>query len=351
MRVVPYEVEGAASYYRDIARVAMEYVCVGWAEPPRSSTELFARLREGALQDRLRAHPLLAALEPELIDQVLLRYQAFWGGPGLVFDGELAFEDIDTGHFRIDPDVLGDEADYALCMLFLDFVHYCKVRKPRKRLVVLALDEFSAIARAFEMDRMAEELRSFNVCLIFVPQSLEGMGSENQRLRLFKAARLKLVHRYEDPLPLVEVVGRKRVPEFDLSLEDDSGVSDRVRWVEGWKLPPEWILGLGDGEAVAIREGEGTKVKVAMVPAVDPVDLPEPEAIDRVYNWRRPGGASGDDGGGEGEQARGTVDPTAGIVFDRASFEGSSAEADGSEPDGDEEESGEPPSYTGEEDG
>jgi hypothetical protein len=287
MRIVPYEIDGAASYYRDIARVVMEYVCVAWPEPPRSSTELFSRLNEAVVQDHLQEHPLLDPIEPKLVDQVLMRYRGFWGGPGLVFDGEIAFEDIDTGYFRIDPDVLGDEADYALCMLFLDFVHYCKVRKPRERLVVLVLDEFSAIANAFEMDRMAEELRSFNVSLIFVPQSIEGMGSENQRWRLFKAARLKIVHRYEDPLPLVEVVGKKKVPDFGLRLEDESGLGDHVSWVERWKIPPEWILNLQEGEVVAIREGSGTKVKVAMAPEVDPVGLPRPESIDRVYDWKR----------------------------------------------------------------
>jgi hypothetical protein len=287
MRIVPYEIDGAASYYRDIARVVMEYVCVAWPEPPRSSTELFSRLNEAVVQDHLQEHPLLDSIEPKLVDQVLMRYRGFWGGPGLVFDGEIAFEDIDTGYFRIDPDVLGDEADYALCMMFLDFVHYCKVRKPRERLVVLVLDEFSAIANAFEMDRMAEELRSFNVSLIFVPQSIEGMGSENQRWRLFKAARLKIVHRYEDPLPLVEVVGKKKVPDFGLRLEDESGLGDHVSWVERWKIPPEWILNLQEGEVVAIREGSGTKVKVAMASEADPVGLPEPEAIDRVYNWKR----------------------------------------------------------------
>jgi Cdc6-like AAA superfamily ATPase len=294
MRIVPYEIDGAASYYRDIARVVMEYVCSAWPEPPRSSTELFLRLDEAVVQDHLQDHPLLAAIKPELVSQVLMRYRGFWGGPGLVFDGEIAFEDIDTGYFRIDPDVLGDEADYALCMLFLDFVHYCKMRKPRKRLVVLVLDEFSAIANAFEMDRMAEELRSFNVSLIFVPQSIEGMGSENQRWRLFKAARLKIVHRYEDPLPLVEVVGKKKVPDFGLRLEDESGLGDHVSWVERWKIPPEWILNLEVGEVVAIREGSGTKVQVAMASEVDSVEVPEPESIDRVYNWkRRPiGGAS-----------------------------------------------------------
>jgi Cdc6-like AAA superfamily ATPase len=326
MRIVPYEIDGPASYYRDIARVVMEYVCVAWPDPPRSSAELFLRLEEAALQDHLQAHPLLDSVEPKLVDQVLMRYRGFWGGPGLVFDGETAFEDIDTGYFRIDPDVLGDEADYALCMLFLDFVHYCKVRKPRDRLVVLVLDEFSAIANAFEMDRMAEELRSFNVSLIFVPQSIEGMGSENQRWRLFKAVRLKIVHRYEDPLPLVEVVGKKKVPDFKLRLEDESGVGDQVSWVERWKIPPEWILGLEQGEVVAIREGSGTKVKVAMAPEVDSIGLPEPESIDRVYDWRRR--------------------PIEG-VFGQASPDDSSSSGS----DGRDEESGRPPSFVlGEED-
>jgi hypothetical protein len=327
MRIVPYEADGAASYYRDIARVVIEYICVAWEEPPRSSAEVFARLREASVQDALNVHPLLAGLESKLIDQVLMRYQAFWGGPGLVFDGTLAFEDIETGYFRIDPDILGDEADYALCMLFLDFVHYCKMRKPRSRHVVLVLDEFSAIANAFEMDRLAEELRSFNVTLVFVPQSIEGMGSENQRWRLFKAARLKVVHRYEDPMPFVEVLGKRKAPDYRFRPEDESGLSDQLSWVERWRIPPEWFLDLGIGEAVVIREGHGTKVMTEMVEAVESVDLPPSEAIDRRYNWRR----SSDRPDGSG-----SVDPAA---FAQAADRGT----DSAEPDVDE--VGTPPGY------
>lgn len=288
MRIVPYATEGAASYYRDIARVVMEYVCTGWEQPPRSSAELFDRLVKASLEEGEEAHPLLASVEAERVEQVLMRYRGFWGAPGLVFDGGVSFEDIDTGYFRIEPEVLGEDADYALCMLFLDFVHYCKVRKPPEQLVVLVLDEFSAIAGAFEMDRLAEELRSFNVCLVFVPQSLEGMGSEDQRLRLLKSARLKVVHRYEDPEPLVALAGRRRVADFSLGLDGErSDEEDRVRWVDRWRVEPEAILGLGVGEAMVFREGAASRVAVEPAPEVVAATVPDAEPIDRVYEWRR----------------------------------------------------------------
>jgi hypothetical protein len=288
MRVVPYAPEGSATWYRDIARVVMEYVCTGWDEPPRSSGELFARLLKLSVAKGEETHPLLTSVDEELVEQVLLRYRAFWGAPGLVFDGDRTFEDLDTGYFRIDADILGEDADYALCMLFLDFVHYCKVRKPRDQLVVLVLDEFSAIANAFEMDRLAEELRSFNVSLVFVPQSLEGMGSEDQRLRLLKSARLKVVHRYEDPEPLIALAGRKLVPDFSFALAEDVGEEeDRVRWVERWRVAPEEILGLGVGEAMVFREGVASKVAVEASPRLEPLALPKAEPIDRVYEWQR----------------------------------------------------------------
>jgi hypothetical protein len=278
----------------------MEYVCTAWDRPPRSSGELFARLMEASVKGEKGTHPLLASVDEELVEQVLMRYRAFWGAPGLAFDGDLAFEDIDTGYFRIDPDVLGEDADYALCMLFLDFVHYCKARKPREQRVLLVLDEFSAIANAFEMDRLAEELRSFRVSVVFVPQSLEGMGSEDQRLRLLKAARLKVVHRYEDPEPLVALAGHELVPDFSFGIDEDGGPDeDRVRWVERWRVAPEAILRLGVGEAMVFRDGVASKVAVAPPPRVEPLALPGAEPIDRIYEWSRDGveepGEQGDD--------------------------------------------------------
>lgn len=297
MRVVPYARSGGATWFRDIAGVLMEYVCSAWSEPPYSSAELFRRFVEAGVLGEPR-HPLLAWLDEEKVAEVALRYQNFFASPGVAFDGELGFEDIDTGYFQISPKVFGDDADYALCMLFLDFVHYCKERKPREQRVLLVLDEFSALADAFEMDRMAEELRSFKVSLVFVPQSLEGMGSEDQRLRLLKAARLKVIHRYEDPESLVALAGRRQVPEFSFDLDEDvGGRGDRVRWVDRWRVEPESILGLGVGEAMVFREGLASKVAIDAPPQLEPLALPEPESIDRVYEWSRGGGK-----GSEGEE-------------------------------------------------
>lgn len=288
MRVVPYATEGAGTWFRDIAGVLMEYVCSSWPEPPYSSAELFRRFAEAGVLDESTRHPLLAWMDEEKVAEVALRYQNLFASPGLAFDGEVAFEDIDTGYFQISPKIFGSHADFGLCMLFLDFVHYCKERKPREQRVLLVLDEFSALAEAFEMDRMAEDLRSFNVSLVFVPQSLEGMGSEDQRLRLLKAARLKVIHRYEDPESLVGLAGRRQVPEFSFALDEELGEEgDRVRWVERWRMPPEEILNLGTGEAVVFREGMASKVKVDAPPGPEPLALPEPESIDRVYEWSR----------------------------------------------------------------
>jgi hypothetical protein len=232
----------------------------------------------------------------------------------------------------------------------LDFVHYCKERKPREQRVLLVLDEFSALADAFEMDRMAEDLRSFNVSLVFVPQSLEGMGSEDQRLRLLKAARLKIIHRYEGAEALAALVGRALVPDFNLDLDDGvTAQRDRVSWVERWRMPPEEFLRLKPGEAIAIREGMASKVKAAAPPRLSPVSLPVSESLDRVYEWSR-GGQKRAEGESESdsETAEGGVDAEveeseAGPVEDEGKGQGSSqgvcvapeAEEVGDEDDGD----------------
>ena len=263
MRVIPYATEGGGTWYRDIAGVLMEYVCSAFPEPPRSSEELFRRFTQAEILEGGARHPLLAALDAERVRDVMVRYQNFFSTPGTVFDGDVAFEDFDTGYVRVDSSILGVEQDQGMCMLFADFVHYCKVRKPREQLVVLVMDEFSAIAHAFPMDRIAEELRGFNVCLVFVPQSLEGMGSEQQSTRLVQSVRLKMIHRYEGPQPLLELAGKVLVPEYSIGIADDGEQEgERLRWVEKWCVPPEVMLGLGVGEAVVIREGGAVTVQV-----------------------------------------------------------------------------------------
>lgn len=329
MRVIPYATEGAGTWFRDIAGVLMEYVCSTWPEPPYSSAELFRRFAEAGVLGEPR-HPLLAWLDEDKVGEVALRYQNLFASPGVAFDGDVGFDEIDTGYFQISPKIFGGHADFGLCMLFLDFVHYCKERKPREQRVLLVLDEFSALAEAFEMDRMAEDLRSFNVSLVFVPQSLEGMGSEDQRARLLKAARLKVVHRYEDPESLLPLVGRRLEPDFSLDLADElGGEGDRVRWVERWRVAPEELLRLVPGEAIVIREGLASKVKVDPPPRSESLILPEPESIDRVYEWSR-GGSKKAEANPESELE---PDDEAGCEPDEVDEEASEAGGEGAEAD------------------
>lgn len=317
MQVIPFATDGGATWYRDIAGVLMEYVCSAYDEPPRSSEELFRRFAKAEIADNGARHPLLASIDAERVRDVMLRYQNFFSTPGLVFDGDVGFEDIDTGYVRVDSSVLGVEKDQAMCMLFADFVHYCKVRKPREQLVVLVMDEFSAIASAFPMDRIAEELRGFNVGLVFVPQSLEGMGSEEQSKRLVQAVRLKMIHRYEGPQPLVELAGKVLVPEYSIGLDDDGDQEgERLRWVEKWCVPPEVMLGLKVGEAVVIREGRAVTVKVDRLPECPPAEVPAQEPIDRDYG-RWPG-LVGDGGGGESAEGVGSEPRPPLEVYDEA---------------------------------
>jgi hypothetical protein len=282
LEVVPFATAGPAAYYRDIAKTTLQLACKHPDGPPRSSSELLARLDYELLLNAHGPSSAVLSLPRERVSQVRLRYEAFFGQLGCALDGDWSWEDADSAYLLLDSVALGEDTASAARMLFADFAHYFTQRKSRERFCVLIADEFSAIATSSDVAMKVEQARSFNTGLVLVPQTPSGMGSLLQRDRILGSVETVIVHALNDPSTVAELGGMKRVIELTHRYED--GVYARqghAREERALRIDPDEIRRLATGTAWVIRRGRVAKVAIQRVPSTGGEPLPEPAPLDR----------------------------------------------------------------------
>lgn len=263
LEVVPFTSSGPAAFYRDIAKRTLQLACSHPDGPPRSSAELIGRLDYVALMDAHGATGALSSLSEHAIDQVRMRYQAYFGQVGSIMDGKWSWEDVDSGYLLLDSAALAEDATATACLLFADFAHYFSQRKSKDRLCLLIVDEFSAIADSGDVARRVEQARSFNTGLVLVPQSPSGIGSTEQRDRLLASIETLIVHSLNEPEEVAPLAGTRQTMEpthnFDASGPLGRGSFQLVRRA---RLEPDEVRRLRGGEAWVIRRGRAGKIAV-----------------------------------------------------------------------------------------
>jgi hypothetical protein len=282
LEVIEFVPEGPASYYRDIAKTALQLACHHPDGPPRSSHELLHRLDYEMLLNAHGPTTAVLSLPRDKVSQVRLRYEAFFGQLGSLLDGDWSFEDADAAYFLLDSVALGEDTAGAASLLFADFAHYFTARKPRERFCVLFADEFAAIASSTDVAMKVEQARGFNTSLILVPQTVSGMGEREQRDRILGSVETVIAHAVNEPERLAELAGARRVLELTHRIEN--GVWDgggMAKLEESPKLDPDRIRELPVGTAWLIRRGRAAKVAVEPAPMAPGLSLPQPEQIDR----------------------------------------------------------------------
>lgn len=288
LEVISYTSEGPASYYRDIAKVALRLACHHPDGPPRSSGELLSRLN---LLEFRKTHPGDSAVDSvasaDLVEQMRMRYEAFFGQMGGVFDGDWGFDEADAGYVLLDSVSMGEDARGSAAMVFSDFAHYFKERKPRERGCVLVIDEFSAIASSSDVAMRVEQAREFNAGIVMLPQSPFGMGGEEQRRRILGAVGTVMTHGSKEAREIAALAGTKMgidVTRRVSEVSEPMGLS--VRSVEVPRLDPSKVLLLGKGEVWVIHGGAAGKVAVERAPLVS-AELPP--AVELYVEPKKPG--------------------------------------------------------------
>lgn len=263
LEVVAFAEQGPAAYYRDQAKVVLALVCRDPAGPPRSSEEFLSRMDLEYLIKTYGDKRGVESLSPVQVREVRGRYEAFFASLGVALDGEWGWDDSDAGYFLLDPLALRENAAAATSLLFTDFGHYISRRKDTDRPCVLFIDEFSSIARRNDIAFVTEQARSFNVGLVLIPQSLSGLGDEEQRDRILDSVETVIAHSCRLPDRVSALGGERRVAELthrfgEGAVEDQGNSRLEIRP----KVEPQDLRTLAIGEAWVMRRGQASKVQI-----------------------------------------------------------------------------------------
>lgn len=264
LEVVDYADDGPAAWYRDVASATLGLVCGHPDGPPRSSADALSRMSLGSLAAGGRS---VAGLTEDLVRQVRLRYQAFFAQTRGALDGGWGWDEIDSGYLLLDSLALKREAAGLARFVLEDFAQYFTKRKPRGRLCVLVVDEFSAIAEAVGMAQRIEQARGFRTALILAPQSVAGLGEPAQAARILASVETVICHRVNTPEEICALAGTRRSLERSIHLEDGrpSGQGS-ARLQHQFKVDPNDVRALVPGEAFVISRGRAARARIAQAP-------------------------------------------------------------------------------------
>jgi hypothetical protein len=269
MEIVDYADEGPAAWYRDIAKNVLRLVCEHPDGPPRSSGEALARMDLPVLRRAHDGDSAVSALKPEQVGQVRLRYAAFFGQSRGVLDGSWSWDEESCAYLLLDSLALREETRGLARYLLEDFAHYFTTRKPRERLCLLIVDEFSSLADAGEMATRVEQARGFNTGVVLAPQVLAGMGEESQAKRITGCVETVICHRLNDPEEVVKLGGtRLRIAHTTHYTRGGNTGEGSARYEHQYKVDPNEVRALSTGCAFVISRGRAMKVQMMRGPEI-----------------------------------------------------------------------------------
>jgi hypothetical protein len=292
---------GAAAYYADVMEAIVALAVEAPPGPPASSAGFLARLDVGWLSQAYAASgseddvALLRSAARHVTD-IALRYRTLFRrlGPGL--DGTGGFGDADVWYCILEgtADVAAAEAQARALADLL--AHYAAHGAGARRDILLAVDEFSAVARRLPIWQLYERARSLGLAVQVTAQSWQGLAaSEDDRYRIAASADGGIwLLRTPYPEPVAALAGNRG------SLDTSRRLLGAPRWShEGSSrvrerpvVDPALIRRLGVGQAAYIYRGGVTFVQVKRLVAA-PAELPPAPAAPAAgpgQQWQEPAG-------------------------------------------------------------
>jgi len=272
---------GGAAYYTDVMEAVVTLAVEAPSGAPTSAADFLARLDPGWLslaysaggyEDRLA----LARSAARQVPDISLRFRTLFRrlGPGL--DGPGSFADADVWYCILEgtAEVAVAEAQArALVDLLASFVTQAPVPDPAgtvpttaigpsgglERQVLLAVDEFSAVARRLPIWQLYERARSLGLSVQVAAQSWHGLAArQDDRYRLAASAEggiwlLGTPH----PDPVTALAGQRA------SVDTSRELAGRLRWTRHGSsrlrdkpvADPDRIRAFEPGQAAYIHHG------------------------------------------------------------------------------------------------
>jgi len=283
---------GAAAYYADILQAVLTLAVTAPGGPPLNAAAFLDRL-----DARWLAHAWGDGRHPEQLARarsaarhlpdIQLRFATLLGRLGPALDGPGNLADADAWYFILEGTREPSVAEAQAMALTALAAHAVTSLASEPRAMLLAADDYSAVARRVPISNLYERGRSLGIGVQVSAQSWEGLGaSEDERYRIAATADGGVwIMSTPHPEPLAALAGTRRVLETAHRLVGAAwGDEGTTRERRAWNADPELIRRLDVGQACYIHRGAATFVQVArprpsplsLLPAQAPVVLPAP---------------------------------------------------------------------------
>jgi hypothetical protein len=260
---------GGAAYYADVLEAIVTLAIEAPGGPPINTADFLARLDPGWLQLAHAGSPerlTLARSAARQLSDVALRYRALFRrlGPGL--DGPGVLGDADAWYCILEgtSEVAVAEAQARALVDLL--AAYVTGQAGPGRPVLLAVDEFSAVARRLPIWQLYERARSLGLAVQVSAQSWHGLAArEDDRYRIAASAEGGIwLLRTPHPDPVIAFAGQQ------FAVDTTRQLTGRLRWSRSGssrlhQVPiadPDLIRRLDVGQAAYIFRGGVTFTQV-----------------------------------------------------------------------------------------
>jgi hypothetical protein len=260
---------GGAAYYTDVLEAVVTLAVEAPDGPPASTSDFLARLDPGWLQLAHAGSPerlALARSAARQVSDVALRYRALFRrlGPGL--DGPGVLDDADAWYCILEGTAEVAVAEAQARALVDLLASYVTGQAGRGRPVLLAVDEFSAVARRLPIWQLYERARSLGLAVQVSAQSWHGLAArDDDRYRIAASAEGGIwLLRTPHPDPVIALAGRQ------FAVDTTRQLTGRLRWSRSGhsrlhRVPvtdPDLIRSLDVGQAAYIFRGGVTFTQV-----------------------------------------------------------------------------------------
>jgi hypothetical protein len=259
---------GGAAYYADVLEAVVTLAVEAPDGPPASTADFLARLDPGWLQLAYAGSPerlALARSAARQVSDVALRYRTLFRrlGPGL--DGPGALDDADAWYCILEGTAEVAVAE-AQARALVDLLAAYVTGPGRGRPVLLAVDEFSAVARRLPIWQLYERARSLGLAVQVSAQSWHGLAArEDDRYRIASSAEGGIwLLRTPHPDPVIALAGQQ------FAVDTTRQLTGRLRWSRSGSsrlhhvpvADPDLIRGLDVGQAAYIFRGGVTFTQI-----------------------------------------------------------------------------------------
>jgi hypothetical protein len=290
---------GGAAYYTDVMEAVVSLAVEAPAGPPVSTAGFLARLDAGWLEvayaDSAEQLLIVRSAARQLPD-IALRFRAAFRRLGSGLDGPGGLGDADVWYCILEGTAEVAVAEVQARALVDLLASYVTAPRQPTRQVLLAVDEFSAVARRLPIWQLFERARSLGLSVQVSAQSWHGLAArEDDRYRLATTAEGGIwLLRTPYPEPVVALAGQRRAVDTARRLTgwlrwSHTG-SSQLRLVP--VADPELVRGLDTGQAAYLYRGGVTFTQVKRLVA-GPAALPaEPIQVRAPTQAAEPAGST-----------------------------------------------------------